>query len=325
MFYILQKNFQFQILVLAILLGIFGFQLFTGSVGYTGYDEFLPYSASFSAFATAHQGGAKAIFLGIFLIQQLFLFLSFKRNRFADRSSLLPCIALTAFYVGGNIATHCTPAILVNLATTIILLLGDDTSQRHIRSKVLVAGMLIGIVSLYDLNAIVLLVPYALILLTNRLNKAKDIVIAVIGVLVPYLYVMAFHFFRGDLLPYLHTFTSIHLSFPLFTATHLTIVQLVATLVMALLIIYIVIRLKIRYDHKVILIRKRFLSIIFLFIATTAMLLLSNTAFPFSFRYLFIPLAFFTASYMQSNRFSILKELVMVLLFVSITLVGMAG
>ena len=321
MFYLLQKDLRFQLFVLLALTGLFCFQLFATPVAFCLYDSSLPYALSLDEWAAQHQTGARIGILVLYIIQQLLLYTYFKENRFADNESMIPCIALAAFMVASGIATNCTPVFIANAAAIGLLRLSDDSESRHLKSRLLVAGALVGTASLYDLSLLLLAGAVILILVTNRLNTLTDIFVALIGIFVPYIYVAAYHFFVGNLTDYLDSFSYISLQFPLFAARP-SIVSIVCLAVCFVLLIFILLKLKVRFDYKLIIIRKRFGNIHFLFIISAAILFLTNIPFPQSLGYLFVPIALYLAAYAPSRRFSISKEVVLTLFFTAITLIG---
>lgn len=321
MFYLLQKDLRFQIFILLALTGLFCYQLFATPVVFCLYDSALPYALSLDEWMSLHPTAARIGILILYALQQLLLFSYFKKNRFADNETLIPCIALAAFVVVDGIASQCTPVLIGNTAAIGVLCLCDNSEPRHQKSRVLLAGMLIGVASLYDLTLLLMSATVILISVTNRLNTLSDIFVALIGILIPYLYVAAYHFFVGNLASYLASFSRISLQFPLF-AMRPSIVSVTCMVVCIALLIYILIKLKIRFDYKLIVVRKRFANTHFLFIISAAILGLTNLPYPQSLGYLSIPIAIYLAAYAPSRRFSIAKEVVLTLFFTAITLIG---
>ena len=321
MFYLLQKDLRFQIFILLALTGLFCYQLFATPVAFCLYDPTLPYALSLGEWTAQNQTLARIGILVLYVLQQLILYNYFKKNRFADNETLIPCIALAVFMVASGIATNCTPVYIANAAAIGLLRLSDDSESRHLKSRLLVAGALVGIASLYDLTLLLLAVAVILILVTNRLNTLTDIFVALIGILVPYIYVVAYHFLIGNLTNYLASFSGISLQFPLLAARP-SIVSVVCIVVCFVLLIFILLKLKVRFDYKLIIIRKRFGNIHFLFIISVAILFLTNLPFPQSLGYLFVPIALYLAAYAPSRRFSITKEVVLTLFITAITLIG---
>ena len=321
MFYLLQKDLRFQIFILLALTGLFCFQLFASHVSFCQYDPALPYALSLDEWAAQHQASARIGILVLYVLQQFLLYNYFKTNRFADNETLIPCIALAAFMVASGSAANCTPVYIANAAAIGLLRLSDDSESRHLKSRLLMAGALVGIASLYDLTLLLLAVTVILILVTNRLNTLTDIFVALIGILVPYIYVAAYHFFVGNLMDYLASFARLSLHFPLLAARP-SIVSIVCIVVCIALLIFILVKLKVRFDYKLIIIRKRFGNIHFLFIVSAAILFLTNLPFPQSLGYLFVPIALYLAAYAPSRRFSTTKEVVLTLFLTAITLIG---
>ena len=321
MFYLLQKDLRFQVFVLLALTGVFCFQLFAAPAAFCLYDSTRPYALSLDEWTALNQAPARIGILVLYVLQQLLLYNYFKTNRFADNETLIPCISLAAFMVAGGIASRCTPVFIANAAAIGLLKLSDDSESRHLKSRLLMAGALVGIASLYDFTLFLLAVSVILILVTNRLNTLNDIFVALIGILVPYIYVVAYHFFVGNLTDYLASFSHLSLRFPLL-ATRPSIVSVVCIVVCIALLIFILLKLKVRFDYKLIVIRKRFGNIHFLFIVSAAILFLTNLPFPQSLGYLFVPIALYLAAYAPSRRFSITKEVVFTLFLTAITLIG---
>lgn len=322
MFYLLQKDLRFQIFVLLALTGLFCYQLFATPVAFCLYDPALPYALSLDEWTVLHPAAARAGILVLYLLQQLLLFSYFKKNHFADNETLITCIAMAIFIVASNIASNCTPVLIANTAAIGLLWLSDDSGSRHLKSRLLLAGTLIGIASLYDHVLLLLAVAVILILVTNRLNTLNDIFVALIGILIPYIYVASYHFFVGNLTDYLSSFSHLSLRFPLFDARP-SLIAIICIVVCIALLIYILVKLKFRFDYKLIVVRKRFANTHFLFIVTIAIFILTNLPFPQSLGYLFVPVALYLAAYAPSRRFSISKEVVFTLLLTAIILIGL--
>lgn len=323
MFYLLQKDLRFQIFVLVALSGLFFFQLFALPVSFCSPDSFLPYTQSIGQWVNTYPLSARIVILFLFALQQVMLFVYFKRSKFDEQTSLLPCAALTLFTVAGGPAAVCSPIFIANTVMTALLLLIDDSGRGHQKSRVLVAGILVGAATFFDLSLFLLAAAFLFILLTNRFNSISDIFVVIIGILIPYIYIAAYSFFVGSLPQDFDTFTQAHLTFPLLTGTQPSIVAVVSAIVGVLLLIYLFIRLKIRFDYKLIVVRKRFVNIHILFVVLVGVMLLTNLPFPASACYLSVPLAIYLASYAPSRRLTITKEVVLTLFLTAAVLLEM--
>lgn len=323
MFYLLQKSLRFQIFVLVVLAGLFCYQLFAMPVSFCAPDSFLPYTQSLGQWVLGNPMAAKIGILLLFFLQQVLLFLHFKRSKFDEQTSLLPCAALTLFAIAGGPAAVSSPVLISNVVVTGLLLLSDDSDQRHLKSKVLTAGILMGIATFFDLALFLIPLAFLFILLTNRLNTVSDIFVTLIGMLIPYIYCFAFFFFSDDLPHLQDAITHTNLSFPLFTATHPTLISLISIGVAVLLLIYILVRLKIRFDYKLIIVRKRFVNTHIMFVILIGVMMTTNLPFPISANYLSVPLSIYLASYAPSRRLTITKEVVLTLFLTASILLGM--
>ena len=323
MFYLLQKDLRFQIFILAVLAGLFCYQLFVLPVAFCSPDTFLPYTQSLGKWVSVHPLPARIGILLLFVLQQVMLFLYFKRSKFGEQTSLLPCAALSLFAVAGGPSAVCSPVLIANTILAGLLLLISDSERGHQKSRVLFSGILMGVATFFDPSLFLLPVGFLFILLTNRFNSVSDIFVTLIGILIPYIYSTAHSFFAGSLPQHFDALSQARLTFPLLTEAQLSVVAAVSGAVAGVLLIYILVRLKIRFDYKLIVVRKRFINIHILFLVLVGVMLLTNLPFPVSTSYLAIPLSIYLASSAPSRRLTITKEVVLTLLLTATILLGM--
>lgn len=323
MFYLLQKELRFQIFILVVLAGLFCYQLFALPISFCFPDSFLPYAQPLGKWVSAYPIAVKIVILLLFATQQMMFFAYFKWSKFDEQTSLLPCAALALFTVAGGPSAVCSPVMIANTVIACLLLLIANTERGHQKSKVLLAGILIGIASFFDLSIFLLLAAVLFILLTNRFNSISDIFVTLIGILIPYIYGIAYSFFTGSLPQDFAAYSQVHLTFPLLTRTQPSIVAIISAVIGAVLLIYIFIQLKIRFDYKLIVVRKRFINTHILFVFLVGVILLTNLPFPVSSCYLSIPLSIYLASYAPSRRLSITREVVLTLFLTAAVLLEM--
>ena len=323
MFYLLQKNLRFQIFVMFALAGLFCYQLLVLPVDVRFPDSFLPLSQSLGQWMMQNPLTLKLGIVLIFALQSIFLFLYFKRNKFDEQTSLLPCAALAVFAIAGGSAAICSPVLIANFILTSLLLLSDDSDHKHQKGRVLLSGILIGIASFFDITLFLIAAAFLFILLTNRFNSINDIFVTLIGIAIPYIYCFAYFFFVDEFPRFLDSFTHIHLVFPLFTDTHPSVVTLISVGIGIILFIYILVKLKIRFDYKLIVVRKRFVNTHILFVILAGVILLTNIPFPVSVNYMAVPLSIYLAAYAPSRRLSITKEVVLTVFLTATVLVWM--
>ena len=151
----------------------------------------------------------------------------------------------------------------------------------------------------------------------SQIDKLRSLLAMLCGVLTPYLYLLAHHYFAGSLTQYLQSFSHIHFLFPLFNQHPLSLYTLIAMGVGLLLLIYVMARLRVLYQNKLIVIRRRYLYLCILFCFNIAMLLLSNTPFPYSLSYLLIPVTVYMIAFIPVRNFAISTEILLTILTAS--------
>lgn len=323
MFYLLQKNLRFQIFVLVALAALFCYQLFALPVAVCPTDSFLPLSQSLGQWIMQNPLAAKTGIMFLFALQQVMLFLYYKRSKFDEQTSLLPCAALTVFAIAGGPTALFSPVLIANFVLTSILLFSDDSDHRNQKGRVLLSGILIGIATFFDTALFLIAVAFLFMLLNSRFNTISDLFVTLIGMAIPYIYCFACFFFVDDFPRLLDSITRVHFDFPLFTGTHPSVVSLISAVVAAIILIYVLVKLKIRFDYKLIVVRKRFANTHILFATLIGVLLMTNLPFPESVSYLSVPLAIYLAAYAPSRRLTITKEVVFTVLLTAIILLGM--
>lgn len=311
MFYLLRKSFILQLLAALAALAVGGYFIFSNDLSISYIDTTLPSAQLLSAYLLSHPAGAKAILFITMLLQGGLFYRYFRNSGFLDEENLLPIFFFFAFLMGMGIFMPVSTAWIMNLTILIVLNINGDIQGKSAKTATLLSGIIIGVASLYDPAAILLLVCYLLLLLINRLEKMKEMLVAICGVLITYIYVFAYHFFKGNLTDYAHSFSAIHFNFPLFTQTHFSLYAIAAAALLLLSLIYIVVRLKVYYDNKLIVMRKRFLALCLLAIFQLVMVIFSNMPFPYSLGYLIIPLSCFFISFIPSRNFAISTELLL--------------
>lgn len=311
MFYLLRKSFLLQLFAAVAVLALGGYFIFSNDLSINYIDITLPSAQLLSAYLISHPSGAKVLLFVAMLLQGGLFYRYFRNSGFLDEENLLPIIFFFALLMGMGIFMPVSSTWIMNLLILLVLNINGDIQGKSAKTATLLSGIIIGLASLYDLSALVFFIFYLLILLINRLEKMKEMMAAICGFVVTYIYVFAYHFFKGDLTDYAHSFQAIRFHFPLFTQSHFSLYAIIAAALLLLSLFYIVVRLKVYYDNKLIVMRKRFLALCLLAIFQLVMLVFSNLPFPYSLGYLMIPLTCFFISFIPSRNFSISTELLL--------------
>ena len=317
MFYLLRKAHLLQLIVGVIALLWCGVMIFIKPLDVSLLNNSLPCSVALMQWTMSHPVGTQFWVLLLLLLQGAMLFHYVRTCGFLDEENALSILFFCAFLLGMGIFLPLTPAWFTNTATLAVLNLSNRALSSNSKTPLLLAGIVLGIATLFDLTALLLLVFFILYVLIHQIDKLRDLLATLCGVLTPYLYLLAHHYFANSLPTYLHSFSQFHLNFPLFTQTHYSLYTLIALPLSLLLTVYVMFRLKVLYSNKLIIIRRRFLLLCILFCFNLAMVLTTNVPFPLSLYYLLIPITVFTISFIPVRNFAISSEILLALLTAS--------
>lgn len=325
MFYLLKKNYLLQVIALVAVVATGCFFIFAHPIEVVGFEIWLQRldAAMLSAIQT-HPTGIKSSLFLILLVQMWLLYRYIRVSGFMDEETVAPLAIALALPLGAGIFTPFSPVWITNLVILIVLNLNLNAQGKSSPTATLLSGVAIGIGSFFDYAAAVVLLYYIIFLLVNRLERIKSVLVALCGVALTYIYLFAYQVFAwsGYKFPELYVFPP--LSFPMFTATHLSIYALIAGILFIILSLYIIIRLKVQYDNKLIALRQRYLFLCLLFVFALAIILAGNFAFPYSLGYLIIPVACFIVAITPSHGFSIPLEIMLVLYVAAFIVMGWA-
>lgn len=270
----------------------------------------------------SHPMGAHFLALMLLLLQAGLLFNYVRASGFLDEENVLSILFFCALSLGMGILTPLSPAWFTNTATLAVLNLSNRTSSARGKTYLLLSGIVLGLSTLFDPAATLLLLFFILNILINQIDKLRDLLATLCGVLLPYLYLLAHHYFAGSLAQYLHSFSEIKLTFPLFTQPQLSLYTLIAMGVGLLLMVYVIARVKVLYQNKLIVIRRRYLYLCILFGFNIIMMLTTNVPYPYSLSYLLIPITVFIIAFIPVRNFSISTEILLLLLTASLVTMG---
>ena len=321
MFYLFRKAHLLQLFAGVVVLLLCGVEIFVKHFDVSALNDSLPCMVSLSQWLTQHPLAEKFFFLFLLLIQAALIFNYVRRSGFLDEENVLSILFFCVFSLGMGILLPPSPAWFTNTAILIVLNLVSFSAAKS-RFTLLFAGIVLGTASLFDLTAVLLTVFFLLYVLINQIDKLRDLLATLCGLILPYLYLLAYHYIAGTFPKYFHSLLHPHLFFPFFTQSHLSVYTIVAMALMLLLTIYVMVRLKVLYNNKLIVVRKRLLFLCILFCFNIAMLLVTNTPFPYSLSYLLIPVTVLTISFIPTRNFAISTEILLSLLTASLVVMA---
>lgn len=279
MFYFLNKHTILQLILSAALLVWAVFTVFA-QMTLCPPDGFPFLYHSLYDFLSAHTTFMKVLSVVMLLFELLFVQRFFNVNKFTDNQSIMPVFFFLLFMNAGGFLKIFSPACFTIFLTSFIILFNTkDDNEKPGKNRLYASGIIIGIFSLIDSCALGLLLYLIFSLFANRYSSFKEIVILLSGVLMSYIYVFTC-FFLSDSLPALHeSVRHLRLFGIVSRFKMLRIVDWICAGFLLLSTIYIIARLKLYYDNRLIVLRKRYGTTVLLWIV----LLLTGVVSPLNF------------------------------------------
>lgn len=321
MFYILQKRPILQLVIVLALCAFLGLRLFSASISYDYFWAALPFSGPLASAVSLHNDLFRGLMLIFIVIEALLLYSFFKKGKFTDNHTFFPVVWLLFFYAFGSFLLPFTPIFITNVA--VVLLVTLNSVSQNSKVAVLMSGVVVGLASLYDISAVLLLVYVFISLIISKLNWIRDIVVSLVGFLLPYIYVAAGFYFHGTFGYLISSMQQISIQPYLFASPHFSPISLACLAVFVLFLPYAFLQLKLLADNKLVVIRNRYISLNFLMLVLFCMALFSPIPLPYSLSYLTVPLAMYLSALIPEKRFSIFKELTISLFVASVVLLNL--
>jgi len=218
----------------------------------------------------------------------------YQANKLSENVTYMPVLFFLALVNAGKFLLMFTPAYFTVCIMTIVMLsnIRNDNNE-SIKIRIFFSGVLIGINTLFDPISIWIALFVIMALIANRFSKAKEIIILLSGLVTTYIYVFTVYYFSNQL-PSLGKMLT---AYPYFGIIHtlstLRIVDMVMAGYVLLLTFYLSTTLKLFYDNKLIVLRKRLVTIHLLLFVTVVMLVFSDFDFQNALNYMLIPITLY--------------------------------
>ena len=316
MFYYLNKSLSVQLILILLLLAWAVFTIVT-QVTVTPADGQLILFQHLAGFWQQHPTNLKVSAVLMLLVETLLLARYYSVNRFAENQTYIPVVFfLLAVNVGG-VLTTLTPAVITVVIMTVVLMLNAmDENERPVKNRVFTSGLLVGIASLFDPVAVFAVVFLLLSLITHRYSKSKEILIMLFGLLFVYAYLFSVAFFTDGMTQLVSSLKNLSFFGFVNEVKTLSVFDYVFVGFTVLLVTYLIIQLKLYYDNKLIVLRKRLVNIHFLMFALAAMLVFSGLPFSHSLLYVMPTIALYFGMITQYKSRIILHDVLIVAFFV---------
>lgn len=316
MFYFLNKSLPVQLVLIVSLFCWAIYTILTQVTVAPSEDQTLLFQY-LANFWQEHPVNLKISAILILLVETMLISRFYSANRFAENQTYIPAIFFLLTVNVGGFLTSVTPAVTTLVFMTLVLMVNAmDENDRPVKNRVFSSGLLVGIASLLDPVAIFAVFFLLLALITHRYSKSKEILIMLFGLLFVYAYLFSFAFFTDSVTVLNASFKNFSF-FGLFKGfKELTIFDYVFVVYTVLLVAYLIIQLKLFYDNKLIVLRKRLVNIHFLMFVLVAMFVVSGLTFSKGLLYVILPISLYFSMITQYKSRIIFHDILIVAFYV---------
>lgn len=289
MLHLLNKNLNLQFLLLFLLIGWTGWNIFT-------HMTLMPTDGSMLLFQkvakvwTWNHILARCIVLLFVLTMTFGVIREFQQNHFYENHTYMPGIFLLLILNCGKFLDTFSPALLTAFFIALILVIyksGDSASKA--KDRIFTFGLVIAIATMLDISAFGILLFLIMIIAINNVSPLKNNLILFFGLLFPYIYAFSISFINDTLPAFLQSWRDLVIFMPAKQFTHLRLLDYITLGYFVILTIYLMVRGKRFLDNKLIVIRQAFTNTHLLFISMFLFLWLGNLVLPDALLYLLLP------------------------------------
>lgn len=298
MYRFINRNVSLQGFVFFLLFAYAIYLIVTGSNVEIGGGSGL--SLFFSNLQNIHPVLLKIVVIVALILQLVLLQMVIKVNEITEGTSLYPSIWYMAVFVATK-AFECQNSLFfVNLIALLLLLLNSNYETGSIKNRAFFSGILIGLAAFFDVASLWLSVFVIASLLVNRFSKAKEILLCFFGIFIPLIYLFSFYFFRDEIPLLVQTFSELK-SFSIFFST-IEVKSIIYLIFEGIIFLYIIFTLRYFFSSKLVVMRRRLISVNMLAISFLLIILTTSAYFPNSLAYCSIPVALYFTSLQQEKK-----------------------
>ncbi|MDL2296584.1 hypothetical protein LJC53_05755 [Bacteroidales bacterium OttesenSCG-928-C03] len=254
------------------------------------------------------------------LLQIVLLQYYFRNNQFLEDKSLLPSIIYLALLVASGSLSSLSLVFFVNLFVILLLMLNSGYQTQSVKNQVFISGFIIGVLLFADVSSLLLFFFVFGSLLVNRFSKARDILLTLMGFLIPVIYAFAIYLFKDQYLVdsmdgYAFKFFGFYSGL-----SSLKVIEIIAFFFMVVVLLYFASSLTMIFSSKLIIMRRRLISINALTVVLLPILFVTPFAYPYSLAYMFIPITIYGALICQYKNKWVLNDFLLLALIVLLCL-----
>ncbi|MDR0205908.1 MAG: hypothetical protein LBI45_01420 [Bacteroidales bacterium] len=315
----LYKNISLQWFIFIVLLAFSIFVIVTKAQITTEIDTSFLFHF-FSNLFVINELTGKGIIIAMLITQTALLQYFFIKKEFISKNSLLPaCFYLSILLLTKSFHTI-SPFFFTILFFLLIIAFDYTASSVKMKNNMFWMGIIIAIATCFDHTAILLLIIAISTLFINQFSKIKEIGILFFGFLLVYFYFFSLYFFTDNLNEWLFSFQRIKVLGISQTTDTINNVKITALLILTIVYFFFIIKFKLRSESKVMVLRKKVVTLNAWALLIIIALFLTNSSYPYALGYLFFPISVYLSLLTQEKNPFYINDLITIITLVSLCL-----
>jgi hypothetical protein len=262
----------------------------------------------------------KGVVIAILFIQIALLQLFFIKRELTSKTTLLPaCFYISMLLLTKSLITL-SPFFFTILFFLIIISSDYTASSVKIKNNVFWVGTIIAIATFFDQSSIVLLIIAISTLFINQFSKMKEIGILFFGFLLVCFYFFSFYFFTDNLNEWVNSFQKIKILGIIHSTQDINNLKIISLLILSILYFFFIIKFKLLSESKVIVQRKKIVTLNTWALLIIIALFLTNSPYPNALGYLFFPISVYLSLLAQEKNPFYFHDLVTIFTLVALCL-----
>lgn len=271
---------------------------------------------SFAQFFSKYIFLGKGIIIAILLFQISLLQYYAVKNEFVAKNSLLPACFYLSILLLTNSLVIISPLFFTLLFFLITISINYTTSSVKLKNNVFWTGVLIAFATCFDISSVILLVLVIVTLIINQFFKIKEIGILLFGFILLYFYFFSYYVLTDNYYEWILTFHQIKILGILNEEIITHVSTLIYLIILGVLYIYFIIRSRLVSESKVVVQRKKIITLNTCSILMIACLFISNISYPYILGYLFVSIAIYLAILAQERNPLYINELTTIIILI---------
>jgi hypothetical protein len=271
---------------------------------------------SFVIFFNQYEIIGKGIIIALLLLQIILIQYHFKKNEYTYRKSLLPACFYLSILLLTKSLNNITPQFFTLQFFLIVIAFNYNVPAVKLKNNALIVGIILALATCFDISSIIMLFLAVITLSINHFFKLKEIGIMLFGFSLLYFYFFSYYLFINNLNDWLLTFKEIKLLSIFHEKIFINVFPIIKFISIAIIFAYFILRTKIINDSKIVIQRKRILTLNIWSVMMIACIFISNSTYPNVLGYLFGSISIYLAILAQERNPLYINELITIIILV---------